>query len=80
MPETNQKDKAWLFGIDFEMNRDIKEIGRIDNSSNQNKGYFQPGAYEILLQNMNQKSIKLKVFCATIIQYGPWVTDLSQVK
>jgi hypothetical protein len=81
MPKINPKDKTWLLQLEFDENPVMKEnIATYGDQSSEKKGYFQAAGYDIQLRDIKQKSIKLKVFCATIIQYGPWVTDLSQVK
>ena len=84
MPKTNLKDKTWLLQLTFDnnpvTNGNVKDIATFDNTSNQEKGFFLATGYDIQLKDINQKSIKLKVFCADVIEYGPWVTDLSKVK
>ncbi|WP_088040865.1 hypothetical protein [Bacillus sp. EAC] len=78
MPKRNKNDSQWLLQLDiYPLGNQQFEVSAYSNKSG---GMFEPDGYTIELKDLKQKNISLNITSASIIENGPWKTDLSNIK
>lgn len=81
MPKQNKNENQWLLQLDMNLVENQGNSNFVSAiSSGTSNGHFEPDGYIIDLNDTNQKSIKLNISSVSIIENGPWKTDLSNIK
>ncbi|MET3194959.1 hypothetical protein [Bacillus sp. OAE603] len=80
MPKQDKNENRWLLDLNMNLVGD-KQFGGISaESSGPSNGHFEPDEYIIQLKETNKKSIKINISGATVVENGPWKTDLSNIE